>query len=59
VYLSLVHATSQKLVNLSPKPGIGKFGLSEPCHTEFSSNPNQTHLDKLINVLRITKATGK
>ncbi len=33
--------------------GILKSGLRDP--TEFSSNPNQTHLRMLINVFRIIR----
>ncbi len=33
--------------------------LESRCPAEFSSNPNQTHLNKLINVFRITRATGR
>ncbi len=29
------------------------------CPLEFSSNPNQTHLNKLIKVFRITRDTGR
>ncbi len=29
------------------------------CPVEFSSNPNQTHLNKLIKISRITRATGR
>ncbi len=32
------------------RPGVGNVGP-----VEFSSNPNQTHLNKLIKVFRITR----
>uniref|UniRef100_A0A672SEB3 Gamma-glutamylcyclotransferase n=1 Tax=Sinocyclocheilus grahami TaxID=75366 RepID=A0A672SEB3_SINGR len=35
---------------ISAKPGLGNY-----CPAEFSSNPNQTHLNKLISVFKITR----
>ncbi len=29
------------------------------CPAEFSSNPNQTHLNQTFKVFRITRATGE
>ena len=39
--------------------GSSNLDLEIHFPAEFSSNPNQTHLNKLIKVFRITKATDK
>ncbi len=36
------------------KTGISNVGPEGRCPAEFSSNPNQTHLKKLIKVFKIT-----
>ncbi len=35
--------------------GLGNFGPGGHCPAEFSSNPNQTYLNKLINVFKTTR----
>ncbi len=39
--------------------GVGNVGPEGRCPAEFSSIPNQTHLNKLIKVFRNTRATGR
>jgi len=39
---------------IKPMPGVGNVGP-----VEFSSNPNQTHVNKLIKVFRITGDSGR
>ncbi len=46
--------------NPTPKPNPLQQGwatsvLEGRCPAEFSSNPNQTHMNKLINVFKITR----
>ncbi len=37
------------------RTGLGNFGPGGHCPAEFSSNPNQTYLNKLINVFKTTR----
>ncbi len=41
------------------RQGLATSVLEGRCPAEFSSNPYQTHLKKLINVFKITKVTGR
>ncbi len=55
-----IRGPEQSIVQHYVKLAIDQTSVLE-CRgpVEFSSNPNQTHLNKLIKVFRITRATGE